>query len=694
MIDPNTLNHQLEVTERQELVRRFYRLIREPGAVCEVRITNPLDRFSGTISGYFDDEEAFVRAIEPYLSKHFAEAVYATINPVPAALLARSPNRLAVRAKTTTSDRDVVRRDFFYIDVDPVRPAGISATDTERKAALDATLVIAQYLAEHWGWPTPALIGSSGNGGTLLYRIDLPNDAVSTRLLGKVLEHLASLFNSPAVTIDTTLINAARLVKIPGTVAAKGHPLPDRPYRIAVAEIDHHASTVTREQLERLVGGEETIEPEDAPEHGQDASGAEAALHDVEAALQAKGIGYTVKSCGYATVVNLDRCLTSTAHTDGASILVFPSGARAYKCHHDSCKEKTWADVAALLGFAETGPEDSSTSPPRDKARPQAMTGTDLLRQVFTPVRYVVNNRLTEGLYVFAGAPKVGKSWAMLDAALALSGGGTWLGEPVTTPGDVLYLALEDNPRRLRSRLEQLLFGKPPTEPMPPITDDFVIDFADLPPLPDRVTFWTESPRLDEGGLTQIEAWLKAHPEAVMVIIDTLAKVRPKTAKNNSAYDSDYAALTGLQRLAAKYKVAIVVVHHLRKMSSEDPLERISGTMGISGAADGIYVLERQRGTSGATLFMTGRDLEHELNLALEFDPVAARWHVLGDADELRRSREQQEIIDVLREAGEPLSPAHVAERLEQPRNRIKQRIFQMAKRGQLVSNDGKYRLA
>lgn len=108
------------------------------------------------------------------------------------------------------------------------------------------------------------------------------------------------------------------------------------------------------------------------------------------------------------------------------------------------------------------------------------------------------------------------------------------------------------------------------------------------------------------------------------MVIDTLAKVRPTRAKGGNAYDEDYAALTGLQRLAAKHGVAIVVIHHLRKAASDDPLERISGTMGISGAADSLGVLQRSRGGDEATLFITGRDIEDESNLALRFDSKRA----------------------------------------------------------------------
>ncbi len=630
-----------------------------------------------------------------------------TANPVHPALRARAANRLKDHSDATTSDKDILRRCYFYIDVDPIRPSEISATAEEHAAALGTTAGIVCYLTDQ-GWPDPVVVGSSGNGGMILYQVDLPNDAQSKELLDGVVAHLAERFGTDDVAVDSTVTNAARIVKIPGTVAKKGDHLPgDRPHRIAVAETHPDAGTVSREHLEVLAALGSREEPSSTgwkasgpsrsgkdKTSGQQSAGGGAALNEVETALKAKGIGYTLKVRHYGTVLDLHRCLTSDAHEAGACITVFPSGARQYKCHHQTCKGKGWRDVAPLLGLGRPD-ENTGQAKAGQTAGPRAINGADLLRRSFEPVRWVVPNRLTEGLHIFAGAPKIGKSWAMLDAALAVTSGGAWLGEPVPSAADVLYLALEDNERRLHPRLKKLLYGGASTQssfgPADLLDDDFVIDLSDLPPMPERLTFWTECPPLDKGGLDHIGAWLAAHPPAGLVIVDTLGKVRPARGKNGNAYDEDYAALTGLQRLAGQHSVAIVVVHHLRKMASDDPLERISGTMALPGAADGLLVMQRERGKETATLLVTGRDVEQELNLALAFDADTARWSVLGDADELRRTQEQQEVIAALTEAGEPLTPSQVAERLGQPVNRIKQRLFQMAKRHQIRNANGKY---
>jgi hypothetical protein len=349
-----------------------------------------------------------------------------------------------------------------------------------------------------------------------------------------------------------------------------------------------------------------------------------------------------------------------------------------------------WTAEAEQSGTGSgSGKTDGSNS------RSQRFNASDLLRQKLDPPRVIVPNRLNDGLTISAGPPKVGKSWMKLALAVAVATGGEWLGETVTNPGAALYLALEDSPRRLQDRLQKVLYSDSGTFVIEGDTDDdMTFDFSNLPDMPDRLDIWTACPRLDKGGLQEIEGWLKDHADARLVIIDTLAKVRPPRSPNGNMYDDDYRALEGLQQLALKYGIAIVVVHHLRKMESSDPLERLSGSMAISGAADSIFVLTRERGKDTATLFITGRDVEHELELALSFDSHTVQWLVMGAAEEVRRSSEQKEVIDVLIEAREPLTPTEVADRLGLPRNRIKQRLYQMSKKNIVKNDKGKYSYA
>jgi hypothetical protein len=214
-------------------ILEFWCAMVRPGDVHEIRIPKPINRRQAVISGYVDNVADFISMVEPYVEDHRAEAVYMTLNPVNPALLARSANRLKTNADTLSKDSDISHYRSLLIDIDPVRPAGISATDDERQAALQTGDRIVSFLSDQ-GWPLPVIHGSSGNGGILVYRLpDLPNLPESTALVKQVLGALAVLFDTDAVTIDTSVHNPSRLVKVLGTVAAKGDHTPDRPWRRA-----------------------------------------------------------------------------------------------------------------------------------------------------------------------------------------------------------------------------------------------------------------------------------------------------------------------------------------------------------------------------------------------------------------------------------------------------------------------------
>jgi hypothetical protein len=299
-----------------------------------------------------------------------------------------------------------------------------------------------------------------------------------------------------------------------------------------------------------------------------------------------------------------------------------------------------------------------------------AVRATELLAIEFPKPRWIVPGIIPEGTTILAGKPKMGKSWLALGTSVAVAAGGVALGTKRVERGAVLYLALKDNPRRLQSRLKKLLAGGA---------------------APEGLELATEWPRLGDGGLDALEAWLNTHPDARLVVIDTLAKFRTgQTGKN--LYKEDYEAVEPLVELAARYNVAILIVHHLRKLGADDPLDQVSGSMGLTGGADGALVLNRQRGRADAYLYVTGRDIEEEKELALSWDSTTATWKIAGDAEEYRNSRERQEVEGCLRTLGEPAGPKEVSEALGKPYNNVKQLMWKMGNEGDLRSvGGGKY---
>jgi len=199
----------------------------KPGDVREVRILGAAGRSNRTDSGYFDDLDKLAEAVAigPYLASN----LYVTINPVKPELLARSANRITQYAKQTTTDSSILCRRYFPLDFDPSRAAGISSTDAEHEAALQAARDTRDWLRGQ-GWPEP-ILADSGNGGHLLYRIDLPNEDTSTALVKACLQSVAAWLSAPGVTFDTSVHNAARIWKLYGSIARKGDSTPGRPHR-------------------------------------------------------------------------------------------------------------------------------------------------------------------------------------------------------------------------------------------------------------------------------------------------------------------------------------------------------------------------------------------------------------------------------------------------------------------------------
>lgn len=170
--------------------------------------------------------------------------------------------------------------------------------------------------------------------------------------------------------------------------------------------------------------------------------------------------------------------------------------------------------------------------------------------------------------------------------------------------------------------------------------------------------FYTKWPSFDEGCLTALSRFLDQHPNCRAIFIDTLAKVRRTPSHKGNLYYEDTEAISALKDIADRYSVAIVLVHHVNKKESDDPLDLISGSNGIAGAADTLIVLQRSRKTGDATLFVTGREVDSK-EFSMLFDK-SCRWTILGEADEVRATKVHQEIMEAITDAGHPIGPTEI----------------------------------
>jgi len=309
-------------------VSRALSLLFGPGQVVEVRAITE----EGMASGYFDDPAALVAAVGP-LDATGTAGTYVTLNEVDPALLSRRANRVKMRLSkkdATTADTDIVRRRWFPVDIDPVRPSGVSSTDQEHQAALTRAREIAAYLAER-GWPDPVL-ADSGNGAHLLYRIDMPNDEESRGLVKRALEALDVMFSDRVCTVDTANYNAARIWKLYGTTSRKGDNTRDRPHRNGMVLQAPDPVGIIHEDLLKGLASSLPVPP------AQRGMGPRGQKIELRSWLTSHGIGIAgEKPYRDGTLFILDECPFSAEHRDGAFAIQFGSGAVYAGCHHNSC---------------------------------------------------------------------------------------------------------------------------------------------------------------------------------------------------------------------------------------------------------------------------------------------------------------------------------------------------------------------
>jgi hypothetical protein len=354
-------------------IRTTLELVSVPDGVIEIRVLKT--GRAGTVSGYFDANhlDDAVSAIVSAAST-YKRSVYVTLNPAKPTLLARAANRLAERAEATTSDRDIVRLRYLLIDVDPPRPAGVSSTDCEHDAALHLADSIRSQLAAR-GWPEPVIAGDSGNGGHLVFALDLENNAANVALLKRVLEGLDFYSSDDTAEVDRTTYNPARITKLYGTVARKGDATPDRPHRPShILEAHPAAAPVPRELLEQVAGW---CPAKPSITLKREANGS---TLDVNAWIEEHELPIVREGTwqgGHRWILN--PCPWNHDHANASAYIVqFANGAIAAGCHHNSCAGRGWRELRSLYqSRTSSGGDREPTTEDRNAASEHAVARRD-----------------------------------------------------------------------------------------------------------------------------------------------------------------------------------------------------------------------------------------------------------------------------------------------------------------------------
>ena len=254
-----------------------------------------------------------------------------------------------------------------------------------------------------------------------------------------------------------------------------------------------------------------------------------------------------------------------------------------------------------------------------DPSYMKTVTMQELYQDIYSKKPPVIEGLLYQGTYLFVGSPKIGKSFFMAQLAYHVSTGTPLWDYPVKK-GTVLYLALEDDYRRLQERMYRM-FGTDSTE---------------------NLYFSVSSKPLGNGLTDQLSGFIREHPDTTLVIIDTLQEIR-EVDSDSYSYAKDYEIINQLKQFSDSWGICLLLVHHTRKQKSSDNFDMISGTNGLLGCADGAFMLYKENRTSNkATLEISGRDQQDQ------------KIHLIRDEEKLCWNFEKAE-TELWKEPPEPL---------------------------------------
>lgn len=568
-----------EVSRAADEALRTIGLLFDPGDVIEIRalgVGKSLDRAGVTYSGYFnfENENAIKAAIRRVDGR--SEGVYVVLNRFNPELLMRANNRLQTRPKHTTSDADILERRWLYVDADPVRPAGISATDKEHQAAMRRAQEIRDFLRSAT-WPEP-ILADSGNGAHLLYRLPVVHLTQASALVKACLQALAAKFSDPNVTIDESTGSAARLCKLYGTMARKGDSSEGRPHRRAqIIDEPERIEPVTLEALEALAR-----EGEAPHRHAiaVDKRSPQSAPFRIEDWLSSVGVEVVKGPDPYegGRKWTLRTCAFNPEHLKPV-IIEFPSGALCYKCLHKSCGGNDWKALRRLL---EPGYREQPTVnlyrplPATEHTGVTAPLITDLSQipsvwNLESTLDWCVHEMIAQGSVTLISAESgTGKTWLAYYVAACVARGLPVIGRPVKQ-STVLYLDGENPLYVVKQRLLDLgltatpgltIWGGWNQWPPPNPENPLVLEFA-----------------RQQKGLIIYDSLIEFHPGSEQSSTETRAFMRQFRALANLGatvivlHNAGKAESSKLYRGSSDIKAAVDTAYQLR--ATDDQPERL-----------------------------------------------------------------------------------------------------------------------
>ena len=585
-------------------LRKAILQLKPDGQLFEARIIG--DKVK-PMSGYFTDVETLIEAFDKVDLRN--TNVYITLNKLNDALGSRQQANRFLVSKNTTSDKEVERYDWLFVDLDPVRPSGISSTDEELRQAAELAQKVYVYL-KGLGFEEPVR-AFSGNGYHLLYRIALTNNDDNKTLIERCLKSLSMMFSTDAVKVDTANFNPSRVFKLYGTMAQKGSNTKDRPFRMS--KIDGEVKDLKQTfkvYLEKLAGEipEEEIKP---AQYNHYAPGE----FNIEQFMREHGISYRIKEGIDSTKYVLDECPFDHNHkAPDSMIFKMRSGAVGFKCLHDSCQGKTWQDVRVMFEpdayersneAFDRAIEEGWKRHNRDKKKNEINNENG---EIWETVGTILSKPTPDNEYIKSHIDVIDKKMHGLQkgsvslwTGLRASAKSTILSQialqAVNDDHTVLIYSGELTSKRFTRWLIQQAAGHQYVKEIEKndstfyvVPDDIQKDIAKW--IDDRIYVYNNSYGSNYEKLISAvnEQAEKKHPD--LVILDNLMTIDTVEIDSNE-YRAQTVVMLGLTELAKKYNIHVALVAHPRKTISFLRLMDVAGSANIGNLIDSAFIVHR-----------------------------------------------------------------------------------------------------
>lgn len=620
-----------EYLDEQE-IRKAISILKPNNQLFEIRVLSEDKRKK--LSGYFTDTDTLFHAFDNIDVRGCN--VYISLNEIHDGCLSRLQSNRFVANAQTTSDSDITRYQWMLVDLDPKRISGTSSTNFELEQAKILCEKVKLFL--HQIGFNDGIIALSGNGYHIIYRIDLPNNSDSEKLIKNCLSALADRFNNDHIKIDVVNYNPSRICKLHGTLAQKGTSTKDRPHRMSRIIESSDCKVNSIETLNILAGliehKEKTVERN--PSENQ---------FDLLKFMSDNGLTYSKTTEATDSIVYmLDECPFDRSHQNGdARIFHYKNGAINFKCHHNSCNQYKWQDVRLKFepdaydndfdngskydsGWNQHKKVNNDVLDVKKPAFESLENAKDILNEDLVPLREYVGVGLEvpfliEGTCLLSAKSKLGKSWLAMAMCNAISKGMDFLGMK-TKQCSTLYLDLETGKNVQQKRLLKL------SNSMEGIGDKFYIK---------RV-----SPMLGDDFVKQIDMYLTEDPDIGVIVIDVFQKIRKQKKQQENDYEATYRDIEILNNISRKYHVSIILVCHDRKtIDPGDPFSNILGSTALQGATDQMIVMYKDKHDDISTHFSAkGRTMDGLISFdAMIVDGV---WTKVDERDIARQQAEQK----------------------------------------------------